>query len=41
MSPMHFTGDQCAKAACVRPLYRDGLCARCWQLARMFGRLAS
>jgi hypothetical protein len=28
----------CARRDCRRPEWKDGLCARCWRLADLFGR---
>jgi hypothetical protein len=36
--PIAFTGPICARRDCPRPDWRDGLCVRCWRLARLFGR---
>jgi hypothetical protein len=36
--PIAFTGPTCARRGCPRPDWSDGLCVRCWRLARLFGR---
>jgi hypothetical protein len=36
--PIAFTGSTCARRDCPRPLWSDGLCVRCWRLARLFGK---
>jgi len=36
--PIRLTGDRCARRGCDRPLWKDGLCNRCWRLARFFGK---
>jgi hypothetical protein len=36
--PISFTGPRCARRGCQRPQWKDGLCARCWRFARLFGK---
>ena len=36
--PIVYTGSSCARRGCTRPDWKDGLCNRCWRLARMFGK---
>jgi len=36
--PIAFTGPTCARRDCPRPDWSDGLCVRCWRLARLFGK---
>jgi hypothetical protein len=36
--PIAYTGERCGRRDCVRPEWKDGLCSRCWRLARLFGR---
>ena len=36
--PIAFTGSTCARRDCPRPVWSDGLCVRCWRLARLFGK---
>jgi hypothetical protein len=36
--PIVYTGSLCARRGCPRPVWKDGLCSRCWRLARLFGR---
>ena len=36
--PIAFTGPLRARRDCVRPEWKDGLCNRCWRLARLFGK---
>ncbi|MEA2287970.1 MAG: hypothetical protein QOJ21_4013 [Solirubrobacteraceae bacterium] len=36
--PIRFTGSTCARRDCRRPDWKDGLCNRCWRLARLFGK---
>jgi len=36
--PIAFTGSVCARRDCSRPEWKDGLCGRCWRLARLFRR---
>jgi hypothetical protein len=36
--PIAFTGPLCDRRDCGRPLWKDGLCVRCWRLARLFGK---
>jgi hypothetical protein len=36
--PIRVTGPICPRRGCRRPSWKDDLCARCWRLARMFGR---
>ena len=36
--PIAYTGIVCARRGCPRPEWKDGLCGRCWRLARLFGR---
>jgi hypothetical protein len=36
--PIVHTGPTCARRGCPRPDWKDGLCARCWRLAALFGR---
>ena len=36
--PIALTGPTCARHDCPRPAWSDGLCVRCWRLARLFGR---
>jgi hypothetical protein len=36
--PIVFTGSTCARRGCSRPDWKDGLCSRCWRLARLFGK---
>jgi hypothetical protein len=36
--PIAFTGSTCARRGCARPVWADGLCVRCWRLARLFGK---
>ena len=31
--PIRLTGDRCARRGCDRPLWKEGLCNRCWRLA--------
>jgi hypothetical protein len=31
-------GPLCARRDCARSVFKDGLCTRCWRLARMFGK---
>jgi len=36
--PIAFTGPRCLRRDCPRPDWKDGLCGRCWRLARLFGK---
>jgi hypothetical protein len=36
--PIAFTGSTCARRDCTRPVWSDGLCGRCWRLAKLFGK---
>jgi hypothetical protein len=36
--PIVSVGPVCARRGCTRPEWKDGLCARCWRLAALFGR---
>jgi hypothetical protein len=36
--PISFVGDVCARRGCSRPHWKDGLCARCWRFAELFGK---
>ena len=36
--PIKLVGPRCPRRGCGRPAFKDGLCARCWRLATMFGR---
>jgi hypothetical protein len=36
--PIVYTGPQCERRGCRRPEWSDGLCGRCWRLARLFGK---
>jgi hypothetical protein len=35
---IRFVGPQCARRGCARSEFKDGLCPRCWRLARVFGK---
>lgn len=36
--PIIYIGPLCARRGCHRPDYKDGLCARCRRLARLFDK---
>ena len=36
--PIVFTGSLCARRGCGRPHGKDGLCNRCWRLAKLVGK---
>jgi hypothetical protein len=36
--PVVSVGPRCARRGCRLPEWEDGLCGRCWRLARMFGK---
>lgn len=36
--PITFVGQVCARRGCNRPHWKDGLCARCWRFAELFGK---
>jgi hypothetical protein len=36
--PIAYTGSTCTRRGCPRPDWADGLCVRCWRLARLFGK---
>jgi hypothetical protein len=36
--PIAYTGPVCSRRDCSRPEWQDGLCGRCWRLAKLFGR---
>jgi hypothetical protein len=36
--PITFVGPLCARRGCGRPHWKDGLCARCWRFAELFGK---
>jgi hypothetical protein len=36
--PIALTGPLCRRRDCRRPEWKDGLCNRCWRLARLFGK---
>jgi hypothetical protein len=36
--PIRLVGQTCARRACNRPHWKDGLCAKCWRFAQLFGK---
>jgi hypothetical protein len=36
--PIDLVGPVCVRRGCRRPLWKDGLCNRCWRFARLFGK---
>ena len=35
---IRLVGQVCARRGCQRPHWKDGLCARCWRFAELFGK---